>query len=256
MNDCELSFWGWGYAEKFPDDAERRELKERVETFLDFPERPLLDPPNVEDAIETVPETRIDIPDRLAEFCTNDPRARVGHTYGKAYRDLVRGFHGEFDAAPDIVARPTTEDEIEAVLGWAAGENIAVVPYGGGTSVVGGVEGDVGSNYRGVVSLDTREMDQVLDVDPVSRTARIQAGALGPAINDQLADHGLQLRHYPQSYEFSTLGGWIVTRAGGHFATRYTHIDDFVENVRMVTPTETFETRRLQIGRASGRERV
>jgi alkyldihydroxyacetonephosphate synthase len=245
MNDRELSFWGWGYAEKFPDDAERRELKERVETLLDFPERPLLDPPNIEDAIGTVPDTHIEIPDRLAGFCTTDPRARVGHTYGKAYRDLVRGFHGEFGAAPDAVARPTSEDDIEAVLAWAAENSVAVVPYGGGTSVVGGVESDVGESYRGVVSLDLRSMDRVLDVDPVSRTARIQAGALGPDINDQLAEDDLQLRHYPQSYEFSTLGGWIATRAGGHFATRYTHIDDFVENVRMVTPTETFETRRL-----------
>jgi alkyldihydroxyacetonephosphate synthase len=245
MNDRELSFWGWGYADKFPDDAERRDLKERVETLLDFPERPLLDPPTIEDAVETVPDTHIEIPDRLDEYCTADPRARVGHTYGKAYRDLVRGFHGDFTPAPDVVARPTTEDDIEAVLGWAAGENIAVVPYGGGTSVVAGVEGDVGSNYRGVVSLDLRSLDRVLDVDPVSRTARIRAGALGPDINDQLAEDGLQLRHYPQSYEFSTLGGWIATRAGGHFTTRYTHIDDFVENVRMVTPTETFETRRL-----------
>jgi alkyldihydroxyacetonephosphate synthase len=119
-----------------------------------------------------------------------------------------------------------------------------VVPFGGGTSVVGGVECD-GADYAGVLSLDLRSMDKVLEVDATSRAARIQAGATGPRIREQLAEHDLQLRHYPQSYEFSTLGGWVATRAGGHFATRYTHIDDFVESVRAVTPVGPLETRRL-----------
>jgi alkyldihydroxyacetonephosphate synthase len=281
MDERELSFWGWGYADKFPDDEERRELKARIEGMLGFPERPLLSPPDIESV--SVPEPRLAVPDGLAGFCTTAKRARVGHTYGKSYRDLVRGFHGDFSAAPDVVARPGDEGDVEALLAWAAVERVAVVPFGGGTSVVGGVEGDLGdpgngagteatngngagdvggvgddgdggdgsdgaarrAAYAGVVSLDTRELDRVLKVDSRSRTARIQAGALGPEIRDQLAEHGLQLRHYPQSYEFSTLGGWIATRAGGHFATRYTHIDDFVENVRMITPEGPFETRRL-----------
>ena len=79
-------------------------------------------------------------------------------------------------------------------------------------------------------------MDRVLEVDAVSRAARIQAGATGPGLEDQLREHGLTLRHFPQSFEYSTLGGWIATRAGGHFATLYTHIDDLVESVRAVTP--------------------
>ena len=81
-----------------------------------------------------------------------------------------------------------------------------------------------------------RRMDRVLEVDAVSRAARIQAGALGPVLEEQLREHGLTLRHFPQSFEYSTLGGWIATRAGGHFATLYTHIDDLVESVRAVTP--------------------
>src|SRR5262249_14949927 len=118
-------------------------------------------------------------------------------------------------------------------------------------SVVGGVEAilDGGTaldpGYRGVLSLDLRRLDRVLEVDPVSRAARIQAGATGPRLEAQLAPHGLTLRHFPQSFEFSTLGGWIATRAAGHFATLYTHIDDLVESVRMVTPRGVWQSRRL-----------
>ena len=84
--------------------------------------------------------------------------------------------------------------------------------------------------------IDLRRLDRVLEVDAVSQAARIQAGATGPRLEEQLREHGLTLRHFPQSFEYSTLGGWIATRAGGHFATLYTHIDDLVESVRAITP--------------------
>ena len=119
-----------------------------------------------------------------------------------------------------------------------------MVPYGGGTSVVGGVEYR-GDAHAAVVSLDLSRLDQVLEVDVTSRAARIQAGAYGPALEDQLRPHGLTLRHFPQSFEFSTLGGWLATRAGGHFATMHTHIDDFVESMRVVTPSGVSESWRL-----------
>src|SRR5206468_4930436 len=97
----------------------------------------------------------------------------------------------------------------------------------------------------GAVSIDLANLDRVVEVDTVSRAARIQAGASGPSLEDQLREHGLTLRHFPQSFELSTLGGWIATRAGGHFATLYTHIDDLVESVRALTPTGPIESRRL-----------
>src|SRR6185503_19418502 len=93
--------------------------------------------------------------------------------------------------------------------------------------------------------LDVGRLDRVLELDQTSRAARIQAGVLGPSLEDQLRPHDLTLRHFPQSFEFSSLGGWIATRAGGHFATLYTHIDDLVESLRVVTPTGIVETRRL-----------
>ena len=123
----------------------------------------------------------------------------------------------------------------------ADAEDLAVTPYGGGTSVVGGVD-----PVAGGMSLDLGRLDRVLEVDPVSRAARIQAGATGPRIESQLAEHGMTLRFFPQSFERSTLGGWIATRAAGHFATGPTHIDDLVESVRAVTARgEIWESRRL-----------
>src|SRR6185369_12566740 len=102
-----------------------------------------------------------------------------------------------------------------------------------------------GDAYRGAVSIDLGKLDRVVEIDDVSRAARIQAGVLGPALEAQLKPRGFTLRHFPQSFEFSSLGGWIATRSGGHFATLYTHIDDFVESLRVVTPTGVVESRRL-----------
>jgi alkyldihydroxyacetonephosphate synthase len=131
------------------------------------------------------------------------------------------------------------------VLSFCDQQDAAAIPYGGGTSVVGGVEPRVGDGYGGAISIDLRGLDRVLEIDGESRAARIQAGAMGPDLEDQLRDRGLTLRHFPQSFEYSTLGGWIATRAGGHFATLYTHIDDLVESVRAITPVGAWESRRL-----------
>jgi alkyldihydroxyacetonephosphate synthase len=196
------------------------------------------------EAIE-LPAPRLSAPASLAAIVTDDRYERVSHAYGKAYRDIVRAFRGRIDTPPDLVAHPRDEGEVAAVLEWCADAGAAAIPFGGGTSVVGGVEPRVGDAYAGAVSVDLRRLDRVLEVDATSRAARIQAGALGPALEDQLRPHGFTLRHFPQSFEFSTLGGWIATRSGGHFATLYTHIDDLVESVRALTPSGTWESRRL-----------
>jgi alkyldihydroxyacetonephosphate synthase len=187
--------------------------------------------------------SRLKRPEQFGDLFSDGKYERVSHSLGKAYRDVVRGFYGKFENPPDLVAFPRDESEIETVLSWAEAEGAAVVPFGGGTSVVGGVEPRLGE--RPVVSLDLRRLDRVLEVDPTSLAARIQAGATGPGLEDQLREHGLTLRHFPQSFEYSTLGGWVATRAGGHFATLETHIDDLVESVRAITPRGTWESRRL-----------
>jgi len=200
-------------------------------------------PPDV--ASLELPPVRLSVPDVFAEIATSDVIDRAGHSLGKSYRDVVRALRGELAHPPDVVMRPRNEHEVAAVLDWCGSVGAAVVPYGGGSSVVGGVEPDVGDGYAGVVTIDTTAMDRVLDVDTVSLAARIQGGVLGPDLEDQLRPHGLTLRHFPQSFECSTLGGWIATRSGGHFATGPTHIDDLVESVRVVTPRGLVETRRV-----------
>jgi alkyldihydroxyacetonephosphate synthase len=238
----ERSHWGWGLAERFPDRSARAALGAQVAAMLGTGDLDLADPVPIGGVLLGKP--RLEPRAGLGEL-TDDPEARIRHTYGRSYRDLVRGFRGDFSCAPDLVAYPSDEAEVERLLDWASDAAVAVIPFGGGTSVVGGVEPQVGHGFRGVVSLDLARMASLHEVDARSLAARIGAGMLGPAIEAALKPHGLTLRHFPQSFEFSTLGGWIATRAGGHFATLYTHIDDLVESVRMVTPRGLFETRRL-----------
>ena len=192
-----------------------------------------------------LPRARLQAPSGLAGICSSGTYDRASHAYGKGYRDVVRGFRGRFDHAPDVVAFPRDAGEVEALLDWCADRGAAAIPYGGGTSVVGGVEAAVGDGYAGAVTIDLGRLNRVLEVDRESRAALIQAGATGPELEDQLREHDLTLRHFPQSFQLSTLGGWIATRAGGHFATLYTHIDDLVESITAVTPSGTIETRRV-----------
>src|SRR5947207_7829545 len=153
---------------------------------------------------------------------------------------------GDYDCAPDVVAYLRNGAEISAGMDWAGGVGASLTPFGGGSSVCGGVEPRVdGIRYKAAITLDLRHLSKVVEVDLTSRAALIEGGTYGPALENQLKPHGLSLRHFPQSFEYSTLGGWIATRSGGHFASLYTHIDDFVESLRVVTPRGVIETRRL-----------
>ena len=240
MSERRLKHWGWGYEDQAPSKEQLREAAAGIRERFGFGGEPEEAVPLDEVELRA---PRLKAPEAFGDLFTDEHYERVAHSLGKAYRDVVRGFRGEFENPPDLVAFPRDESEIEVVLDWAETEGAAVVPFGGGTSVVGGVEARLGE--RPVVCLDLKRLDRVLEVDAVSLAARIQAGALGPGLEDQLREHGLTLRHFPQSFEYSTLGGWIATRAGGHFATLYTHIDDLVESVRAITPRGTWESRRL-----------
>jgi alkyldihydroxyacetonephosphate synthase len=222
--------WGWGFEDEEPVPAAG------IAAHLGFgsePEAP-------------VPLADVELPPpRLETPYASDTWSRAAHAAGRSYMDVVRGMRGEFPHPPDGVATPTSEEELRSVLDWCGEHDVAVVPFGGGTSVVGGVDARA-EGHAGVVAVNLRGLDRVLEVDRVSRAARIQAGATGPRLEEQLGAQGLTLRFYPQSFELSTLGGWIATRAGGHFASGPTHVDDLVESVRALTVGgDVWESRRL-----------
>ena len=234
------SWWGWGEVGAALTAHEADQLVERVRLLAPDHDFTVHEPPDPA-ALDLAPP-RVAPPPALAPLCSDDPVDRAGHTHGKAYRDVVRNLRGDLAHVPDQVARPRTEADVVALLEWCGEAGVAVVPYGGGSSVVGGVENRTDGPS---VTVDLGGLDRVLEVDRVSRAARIQGGVLGPALEDQLRPHGLTLRHFPQSFQFSSLGGWLATRAGGHFATLHTHIDDLTESLRVVTPVGVSESRRL-----------
>jgi len=242
MSERRRKFWGWGYEGAGPSAEQNalilKNLSERFGQSLEAT------PPPREAEIALAPP-RVGVPEGLRNLVSDAPYDRLSHTYGKAYRDVIRALRREFSNPPDWVAYPRHEGDVVALLDWCHSAGIAVIPYGGGSSVVGGTEPRLGDDYPASVSLDLSTLDRVVEIDRTSRAARIQAGVLGPALEAQLRPHGLTLRHFPQSFEFSSLGGWIATRSGGHFATLYTHIDDFVESLRVVTPVGVGESRRL-----------
>jgi alkyldihydroxyacetonephosphate synthase len=243
MVERRRKFWGWGYEGEGPTAEQQEKIAALLAARFSI-EAPVIPPPPRIEEIALRP-ARVAPPAALAEICSTAPLDRAGHTYGKSFRDVVRAFARDFSNPPDVVAYPRSESDVVALLDWASAERIAATPYGGGSSVVGGVEAPRGNDYRGALSIDLVRLERVLEIDRVSRAARIQAGVLGPALEDQLRPHGYTLRHFPQSFEVSSLGGWIATRSGGHFATLYTHIDDFVEALRVVTPSGIVESRRL-----------
>jgi len=239
----ERKFWGWGYEGEGLSDADVEQVGNDMHARFGVQSRQTIAAPAL--ASLTIPEPRLRPPASLESLCTQDRRERAIHTLGKSYDDLVRGIRGDYRNAPDVVAYPTDEREVADLIGWCADIKAAAIPFGGGSSVVRGIEPDVGTGYTGTVSVDLRHLDRVLEIDRASRTALIQGGVFGPHLEEQLKPHGLTLRHFPQSFEMSTLGGWIATRSGGHYATLFTHIDDFVESVRAITPRGPYETRRV-----------
>jgi alkyldihydroxyacetonephosphate synthase len=244
MPEQRLKVFGWGR------EGEGMTAEEEAFALARYRRRFAVDrfdevaPPRLADITLRAP--RLAPPASLAPFCSSEAYDRAGHTYGKSYPDYVRQLAGDYAHAPDVVAYPRTAADVAALLDWAGGAQAAVTPFGGGSSVVGGVEARVDEKrYKGAVTIDLRNMGKVIEIDRASRAARIEAGAFGPALEAQLKPHALTLRHFPQSFEYSTLGGWIATRSGGHYASLYTHIDDFVESLGVVTPQGRIETRRL-----------
>lgn len=186
MSERRLKHWGWGYEDQAPSRVEQGAAAKGIREGLGFGGEPE-DPVPLEEVELRAP--RLKAPSGLGDLFSEERHERACHALGKAYRDVVRGFRGEFPSPPDLVALPRDESEIETVLAWAEAEGAAVIPFGGGTSVVGGIE-PRGLGDRPVVSLDLRRLDAVLEVDAESLAARIQAGATGPRLEEQLRAPG------------------------------------------------------------------
>lgn len=233
-----MRWWGWGV------DGHDPQLSPGVEAMLEATlgaPAGALNPP--------VDEADVALPDRplpphvtaaLAgavgdEHVRADRTTRLRRAAGKSYPDLVRLRAGDAAGAPDAVVLPATSEEVAAVLAVCAEHGVAVVPFGGGTSVVGGVEALRGAHDH-VIALDTRRLTRLVEADRTSRTATLEAGLTGPQAEAALAAYGLTLGHFPQSFEFSTVGGWVATRSAGQASTGVGRIDQLVLGLRAATP--------------------
>lgn len=211
--------------------------------FLGRVEPAAHDAPPVALAEVRLPEIRLSEAARAAlvavvgdEHVSTDRLDRVEHAGGKSYADLYRLRTGDGSRAPDAVVFPGTSREVSGLLAACVAHEVAVVPFGGGTSVVGGVD-PVRGRFAAVISLDLRRLNRVRGVDPVSQTAVVQAGVRGPEAEAVFQQHDLTLGHFPQSYQQATLGGYLVTRSAGQASSGYGRFEENVVSVTMATPT-------------------
>jgi len=232
-------WWGWGDPAVAPElDAEAlATLRERVgelepsplkgdlEGFELPPAQPL--PPALVEAIG-------------AESVFDSTEDRVRHATGRGYVDLARLRQGRLDAAPDAVVLPDAAETLRRVLEVCAAEGVAVVPFGGGTSVVGGVEPLRGSHAR-LISLDLTRLRDV-EIDRRSLTARLGAGLRGPEAEAALGAQGMTLGHFPQSFEYATIGGFAATRSAGQASSGYGRFDALVSSIRLLAPAGELRT--------------
>jgi alkyldihydroxyacetonephosphate synthase len=235
----EQRFWGWGspsYSQQPPAHA-----IEFMAGELGGIDRVPTPPIALDDIQPPDPRLPRGLRDRLVaavgeDGVRDDLHARVLHAAGKGYPDLVRQRAGEVERAPDAVVYPATHEQVRAVLEACAKQRTAVVPFGGGTSVVGGVA-PLDGGLRGVVTLDLGRLDGVAEVDERSLTAVVRAGTRGPEVEAALGARGFTLGHFPQSFEYVTIGGCVATRSAGQASTGYGRIDELVVGVRCTAPS-------------------
>ena len=210
-------FYAWGYADEDLTADEIKSWEAGIAKRYGLSGFDVTPPPQAEEI--TLRASRVVVPSALQAIVRTDHLTRLEHSYGKAWFDACRMFMRSVPNPPDAVAFPDNEQDIVRILAWCDQIGAKAIPYGGGSSVVKGIE--PAAEFEKVVTISMRHMDKVLEVDPVSHAARIQGGVYGPHIEDQLRETPFTMRHYMQAYRCSTLGGWIATRSGGHYATLY-----------------------------------
>jgi alkyldihydroxyacetonephosphate synthase len=239
-------WWGWGDLSKSYDLQNRPHFFEFLRQELEVTGEIVQKPVSL-DSVEIQPTRAEDAFVRRLEeiFGKNNVRVddaeRFVHSLGKGYLDLIRAWKGSATNLPDVVVHPSSEEQIQQLFGESQEWDFVVVPYGGATTVVGGIEPRT-VNEATVVCLDLRLMNKVLSVDEKSLLAEVESGCLGPELERRLSSVGLTLGHFPQSFEYSSVGGWVATRGAGTESTRYGKIEDMVESLRLVTPQGTIET--------------
>jgi alkyldihydroxyacetonephosphate synthase len=247
-----LRWNGWGFAAHKDDIAGREEVWRRLAAELGMPAL-LATPPRPLDELK-LPAARLSSADRAmlaaivgADQLRNGDFERAFHAQGRSYLDLLRLRSGDLSSAPDAVVYPRSTEEVLAVLALAATRHIAVMPFGGGSGAVGWANA-MRSDYEAALALDLSEMDRVIEIDPVAATATVEAGIAGPALENALKAKGHTLGHFPQSFEFSTLGGWIAQSGAGQASPRYGRAGDWLLSVKLATPVGLLETGHLPAG--------
>jgi alkyldihydroxyacetonephosphate synthase len=218
---------GWGNTETIYPLADS--AREYLESVVGTPE-PVSDI-TLDDALARVPTTRL----QPAEGFLTDPLERLSHARGQSLPDWVAVHSGGILAYPDAVVYPKSDADLETIFAEAKKQNAILIPYGGGTSVVGHINPIAGD--RPIICVDMALMYEIVDIDHTSRMMTFQAGVNGPELESQLNGKGYTLGHFPQSFEYSTLGGWVATRSVGQQCYRYGRVDEMFLGGRMLTPS-------------------
>lgn len=240
-----MRWWGWG--EDGHDDPVKSGAKRMLSEVCGWPAGVENPPVDLDSVRLPEPRLRHEAFVRITELLgpghvRDDHATRVSHSIGRSTPDLIRLRSGLPSSAPDAVLYPGTAAEVDDLLSLCQEERIAVVPFGGGTSVVGGVD-TMHGQFRASVCISLSRFDEIVDIDEESLTVTAQAGVFGPDLEEKLQAAGFTLGHFPQSFEFSTVGGWVATRSAGQQSNGYGRIDDKVLGLRCSTPKGPIDLR-------------
>jgi alkyldihydroxyacetonephosphate synthase len=240
-------WWKWGDPKEVKHINDYPKLKEMVEerwkTHLRedfFPPKKFNLPILSEKKKDSIKDVFASLSPKKISFSEED---RLFVSLGKSYYDVIRIFNGGGFISPDVVLTPTTHEEIQYILTQASENNVQIIPFGGGTNVVGALSLDNLAGQTDIkCTVDLRKFKRLLHIDEQHLQATFEAGILGPELEKILNDKGYTLGHFPQSFEYSTLGGWIVTRGAGQESTYYGKIEDLTEHIKVATPVGTLES--------------
>lgn len=248
MNNVKRMKWcGWGEEGKVYDISRRNNILPYLEEKLAWKKsESTVIPPVVSKVEIPVCDFSPELLDKISKAAApgkldSSDESRIRHAFGRSYRDMVRLRSGKLTSCPDAVVYPVSEEGVARILKLAGQLHFNVIPYGAGSGVVGGTESMNGGKQS--ISMDMSELNFVLSINEESRLAKVQAGIFGPDLEEHLNGRGFTLGHFPQSFEFSTLGGWVCTRSAGQASTKYGKIEEMVHSLRMITPSGVIETK-------------